>query len=74
MQPLTTLEYSVSDNFKLAPLITRFVEAARVQTSTSVKMEKLVSDYSIKWVLADHTSTYYNNYLATSYRRLEIVT
>ena len=44
------------DNLKLAPLITRFVEATRVRASTSAKMEKLANEYSVEWVLADHTS------------------
>ena len=36
------------DNLKLAPLVTRFVEATRVRASTSVKMEKLASEYSVE--------------------------
>ena len=51
--------YSFFCNLKLAPPVTRFVEATRVRASTSVKMEKLASEYLVKWVLADHTSTYF---------------
>ena len=44
------------DNLKLAPPVTRFVEATRVRASTSVKMKKIASEYhkkSKKVVLID---------------------
>ena len=36
------------DNSKLAPLITRFVEATQVRASMNVKMVKIASEYSVE--------------------------
>ena len=44
------------DNLKLAALFTSLVEATWEWASTSVKMEKLTSEYLVEWVLADHTT------------------